>query len=910
MRCKGVGPLSAEIMIIGEAPGEMEERKGVPFVGPSGAELDRFLESVRLNRERMYVTNLVKERPPHNSDPTWWMIERDEPELLRELDMVSPKVVLTLGRFATRWFLGDVDMEHVHGIPHPATKGDWAGVVLPCYHPAAGLHSADLQSLIAYDIAQLRALMAGEIKPHPVQDTLTPIYTLLDGTNPSRELQWKRHQQAFWVAMDTEGRAGAPWGLSYSVLPGSAAVVKADNAVSLENVRKTMEGPYAKVILHNSLYDLGVLRDMGIDLRPGQYVDTMIMAYLLCVEPQGLKALAYRHAGAKQPAYMETVGPAQQLLARKYLEQVVAHQCRNCRGIGQTLQITKKVLKSGKLKVSTKEVRCSECAGDGTGWPRPEPQLVREKGKLKEYTPTAIGKSAANILKDADPASGNGKEVDLVKRWENLDPEARAVVEAKLGTMPEATLDDVPPDVAVHYSARDADITLRVYHSLAPKIKAMGLERVLEMDMGVVPMIDRMQSVGWLIRPEHFHSLTTEFEGEMKRVERDIKRMVGVYVNPSSPKQVAELLFDRLKLPVIKMNKSRTDEATDDKVLESLRMKAPHPVIDLLLHYRELHKLVGTYTRPMPLKADEHTRVHTNLRITRTASGRLASFDPNLQNIPARPKHGRDNGKRIRAGFVASPGMLLGSWDLDQIEMRVLAHASRDPNLVKLFRGGIDCPTALAKGKCKCHDIHLLTASLIYRIPIEDVTDDQRTMAKSIGFGIVYGITSKGLKAQMEMRGQNRTEDECQDMIDAYLNVAYPGVRDYMEDAAAEARRFGYVRDMFGRIRYLPAVHSTVSWVAEEAIRQAGNHPIQAGAQGIIKIAMRNVWERVLPLLWKRGYKIECLMQIHDELIFEFEDGLEDLVDPLIRRAFAEAVELLVPIGSKGHTSTDWSGLK
>jgi DNA polymerase I len=275
-------------------------------------------------------------------------------------------------------------------------------------------------------------------------------------------------------------------------------------------------------------------------------------------------------------------------------------------------------------------------------------------------------------------------------------------------------------------------------------------------------------------------------------------------------------------------------------------------------------------------------------------------------NIPSRTK----DGKLVRGCFIADDGMSLSAWDLDQIEMRILAHESQDENLIRLFVEGESCGVRKQKGKCTCHDIHLLTASLIYQIPIDEVTDEQRTLAKNIGFGIVYGITAKGLQAQMSIRGQERSEAECQEMIDAYLTRAYPGVARYMDRMAAEARQQGYVVDMFGRMRYLAAVHSTVKHVAAEAVRQAGNHPIQAGAQGVIKLAMADIHRKTLKLR-KKGYRVNWLLQEHDALMCEHDAGLEELLDPIVKKAMSNAAELLVPISSKGGLGArTWAELK
>lgn len=906
VRVKGEGPDNARIMFVGEASGRDEDRVGRPFVGAAGRELNRFLESVGIKRRDCYVTNVYKSQPPGNRDPSPEEIAGDAGELWSEITRINPAIVVPLGRIAARQFLGDVDVEDVHGIPH-AIDGR---IIFTCYHPAAGLHSPDLQAFLQYDFDQLRLLLDGKLAPSaPIDQFPSPAY-ILQPPQPPRPYpvsgpNWLSRDV---MAIDTEGVSGRVWGLSYTIAEGQALVVRAADGPGLALVQQLVDR-VGKILLHNALHDLPILAEMGIQIPIGKTVDTMVMAYILCLEPQGLKPLARRHCGMAMQSYPEIVREADRRIAREYLERVVAARvCQTCLGVGAVL------VRTARARMA--ERKCPTCDGDGTLYPKPETQLVRNPdGQLAEYNPQSIGRKIRKTLL-AMERSELAEFFDARGWWNDQEPETRAAIEAVVGPIPLVSLDDVePPEAAIHYSARDADATLRVYHKLQPKIDAMALGPILQMDMDILPMVDRMQRVGWLIDIPHFDRLTTEFEGEIGRLERRLRRLAGHYVNPGSPKQVADLLFRELELPPLKLTKSKTRESTDDKTLESLSLsidpsdERTTQILDTILHYRELQKLVGTYTRPLPLWADGLGRVHSHFRVTRTASGRLSSFEPNFQNIPIKAKRGRDNGKRIRAGFVCREGWRLGSWDLSQIEMRILAHVSGDLNLIRLFVEGENCPEISADGKCLCHDIHLYTSGLIYRKPVSEVTANERLLAKNVGFGIVYGITSKGLQAQMELRGQHWTEEECQDMIDAYLSRAYPGVRDYMMECEAEARRFGLVRDMFGRVRYLPAVHSTASWVASEAVRQAGNHGIQAGAQGVAKLAMLAVW-RVLELVWGQGFQIEPLAQVHDELIFEFEDGLEDLIDPMIKKAFAEAVQLRVPIVSQSNFGLRWSDLK
>jgi len=886
MWVRGQGPPDAEIFIIGEAPGEREDACGLPFVGKSGDELTRYLAWIGLDRRKVYITNLVKLRPKGNADPTLAEVTRDEGHLRKELHHISPKYVITLGRFSTWWMLGRKldergrmvlpDMEMYQGIPRQVRVHGQEYVLLPIYHPAFGLHSAHMQRHIEVGWERLREVLEGRLAG-PITRGWSPY------DNPIyREFEdnaqdgWRFSAGPAAIAIDTEGTIETPWGLSFAAHGWGAHgyVVRANQPKCLARVAEYVQRDDITTVLHNAPHDLRVLAVMGV--FPRHVEDTMQIAAALKLHPQALKTLSVRILDLDPEdavEYPDIVRPAETKLALEYL------------------------LSAAERK-----------------WPDTKPEIRFTNGVAKIYQPQSIGKRILKILKDVKTKE---EEVDPRARWMQIDPPLRRVVEQKLGPMPHPTLDDVARKVAVNYAAGDAHKTLGIYFPLRAEAKAMGLGRVLDMDHRTIPMFTRMMEVGMAVDTPYFRKLSRQYKSEMRELELEIKHLVGRHVNPGSSKQVAQLLFEDLKLPTIKLTKGKTGQSTDDKVLETLLVRTSHPVIQLLTQHREIDKLDSTYAATMPDEVDEETgRIHTKIKLTRTESGRPASADPNLLNIPTRT----ERGKEIRAGFVARTDdkwfhnrpTLLGSWDLNQVEMRILAHESEDDNLVRLFREGAECPVALAsdEGKCKCHDIHLLTASKIYRIPIEEVNSEQRTLSKNVGFGIVYGLTAKGLRDQMAVRGQNWSEDECQDLIDAYLDRAYPGVRAYMQRMEQMALQDGFVRDMFGRVRYLAAVRSTDKRVKAEALRQAGNHPIQAGAAGIIKLAMVDLWENKLPKLWKRGYVVQPLLQIYDELLWQFEEGLEALLDPMIKRSFANAVDLKVPILSQGAWGERWSDLK
>lgn len=468
--------------------------------------------------------------------------------------------------------------------------------------------------------------------------------------------------------------------------------------------------------------------------------------------------------------------------------------------------------------------------------------------------------------------------------------------------MPSVTLDDIPLKDAVYYSARDADATCRIDGPLSRKHADMGLAQVEEIDLGAIPMFERMQSNGILIDRKHFEDFGALLAVEMRRIEREAWALAGEEFSLSSSDQVAYILYGKLGLKTKRLTKSRTKESTDEKSLQSLRSE--HSIIHLLLAHREMSKLRGTYAESLPRLAESDGRIRANFRVTRIPTGRLAVSNPNLLAQPTFT----DLGREIRRGFVAPPGCVLGTWDLDQVEMRVMADRSQDETLCQIFRGG--------------EDIHDQTASKMFGIPIGRLDKMRhRLPAKRVGFGIINGITGKGLSEQftlaVEQGAEPHSEGESNDMIRAWFEI-YPGVRKYMRRVADETRRYGYVRDMWGRIRYLPNIYSAKPWEREEAERQAVNHTIQGGAQGILKKGMAAIWEwmkdhtvhrtaTTLPMI-----VVEPLLQVHDELLFEITDHEEirNLTAATFTQLLCGAVTLSVPIGAHNAFGPSWGDLE
>lgn len=935
----GTGPIPAPsgVMCVGEAWGEKEERAGTPFCGSSGEELDRYLSSIRIPRETVYVTNMVNERPFNNADPTPELIERHRERLCQELLMVRPRYVVTLGRFALQWFLGDsAKLDREWGIPHTLwlcnrhgrprcdfcgyiglladsetdqrERDWWSTCVIPSHHPAYGLYMPDDQVLIqeAFEGRMgltwgLARVMRGELAPHPPQDEYpNPAYVEI--TDPEMVTEYLGEPRV--CAIDTEGSVAHPWCLTVSTEPGTAYLIAAANVECVRAFAAWLDRVKPIVVCHYLAHDMEVLAAMDVDISMCQHADTMLIDYELGpMFAQALKVSGYRLLGVHMRDYGDLMAGADRELAMEYLELVLASaRCRTCRGRGIVVAPYKR-LKNGKVRWPA-ATKCNTCEGDGTSWPKPDALALWDNGKLTSWQPSPVGKRERRILDDVRSGKINrdGELTDPRERWENADPpEAIAAVVAVLGHMPQATLDMVPRDEVVAYSCCDADVTLRKWLLLDPMIDTWGLRETYNTDLAIIPLLVEMQQTGVEVDTEHFARLSREWRSEMAQVRHRLQKLVGYYVNPASSKQVANLLFERLKLPPVKLTKSKLGESTDDKVLEQLRLATDHPVIPLVQRHRELDKLDGTYATPLSHVTSADRRVRMEMKYTRTGTGRISSSKPRRgrdknnwiqgQNIPTRG----DEGKRIREGFVAREGYLLGEWDLAQIEWKIMAHLSQDENLLRTFRSNLD--------------LHKMTAALIYHVPIESVSKEQRDRSKNIGFGMGYKISWRGLQQQFAVRGIRLTRDEAQAFIDAFM-AAYPGIPRFWESVFMEARRNGFVRSADGRIRWATAARCTASWVRESAERELGNHPVQGLAAWTLKRIMIEADRRVIKPLRRTGFDVKMWLTVHDSLALEFPEGVESLLDPMMRKVMSETVRLSVPVSGEGKWGARWSDCK
>jgi DNA polymerase-1 len=438
--------------------------------------------------------------------------------------------------------------------------------------------------------------------------------------------------------------------------------------------------------------------------------------------------------------------------------------------------------------------------------------------------------------------------------------------------------DQVPVEQAGPYAAEDAEVALRLHQTFWPKLESEGQLKTLfeQIEVPLIPVLSHMERTGVRVDAESLRRQSGELAERMKELERQCHEMAGDCFNLDSPKQIQEILFHRLKLPVLQ--KTPTGQpSTAEAVLNELALDYPLPKI--LLEYRSLSKLKSTYTDKLPQQINPRTgRVHTSYHQAVAATGRLSSSDPNLQNIPTRTLEGR----RIRQAFVAAPGHKMVAADYSQIELRILAHLSGEESLLRAFSAG--------------EDIHRATAAEVFGVPPEAVTDEQRRRAKTINFGLLYGMSAFGLARQL---GIDR--EEAQAYVDRYF-ARYPAVQSLIARIRAQARELGYVETLFGRRLYIPEIGVANQQRRGQAERTAINAPMQGSAADIIKRAMIGCdrW------LQRSGVKAQMIMQVHDELVFEVAEAQVDELIPEVRRAMAQAAELEVPLVVDVGVGSNW----
>ena len=437
---------------------------------------------------------------------------------------------------------------------------------------------------------------------------------------------------------------------------------------------------------------------------------------------------------------------------------------------------------------------------------------------------------------------------------------------------------DLDPANIYRYACEDADVTLKLKNVLEKELKQNDAESLFrDIEMPLVPVLAYMERNGVRIDTEALKETSRHFTARMQQIEKEVHRLAGVEFNIASPKQVGEVLFDRLKI-VDKPKKTKTGQyVTSEEVLESLKGK--HEIVGKILEHRGLKKLLGTYIDALPQLINPQTgHIHTSFNQTVTATGRLSSSNPNLQNIPVR----NEDGKEIRKAFIPDEGCEFFSADYSQIELRIMAHLSQDPHMIEAFREN--------------QDIHAATAAKIYKERLEDVTREQRSKAKTANFGIIYGISVFGLAERL-----NIDRKEAKELIDGYFEN-YPHVKEYMDKSILEAREKGYIETIFRRRRYLPDINSRNAVVRGYAERNAINAPIQGSAADIIKVAMVHIYRRFR----EEGIRSKMILQVHDELNFSVLPEEKEKVQQIVISEMESAYKMKVPLQADCGWGKNW----
>jgi DNA polymerase-1 len=436
----------------------------------------------------------------------------------------------------------------------------------------------------------------------------------------------------------------------------------------------------------------------------------------------------------------------------------------------------------------------------------------------------------------------------------------------------------VPVDKLIEYAVEDADVTYQLKKVFEPRIESEGLiDLAHDIEMPLISVLATMERNGVILNLEDLKAITINLREDILSLEKEIYTLAGTEFNISSPKQLGDILFIRLKLDE-KARVTKTKQfITNEEILQ--RLTGKHPIVEKVLEYRGLKKLLSTYVEALPLLVDKKTgRIHTSFNQAVAATGRLSSNNPNLQNIPVKDARGRE----IRKAFVPAKGHIFLSADYSQIELRLMAHLSKDKSMIADFLSG--------------NDIHVATAAKIFGVEINDVTREMRSRAKTANFGIIYGISSFGLSERLTIGRK-----EAKELIDGYFN-SYPGVKVYMDESINKARDVGYVTTMFGRRRYLRDIHSRNQVVRGNAERNAINAPIQGSAADIIKIAMVRINDRM------KSEKLlsKMILQVHDELIFEVEISELEKLREMVLFEMSNAVKLDIPLKVDWGTGNNW----
>lgn len=948
----GSGPEPCDLMAIAEAPGMVESQLGRPLVGPSGAAFSWYLNRHGFAINQFYLDNVVRLYQPGNPDPTAEQITEWTPVLEATIARVRPRVILTLGRFAARWFLGpDADMDSCHGIPHEG--GEFAppheqtmyraraqgAVVVPAFHPAFGLRQIDARTLIDYDIEKatdvIRLVRGGRrdlVRFRRDAYAGREQYADVTGAELREHLHRYRRLGLERVGYDTEGTPEEPFSLQVSPEPGVAWMLRLAQSDFAVGVAALQELADAGVVFavhdagtpRGTGYDTQVSRTCGLHLSHARFSNTMYQAFALRIEPKGLKPLLWRWCGMRQHDYwgmVEEIGRQKQV---GYLKKVA---WRGDIDAIQRLSLLLVEMCVADLGLGLSTVGpVTQLVESLRPWPRVSPRVERQNdGTLKLVQFGKLESRAKKILTDIVEGKRNddGEPVKLLARWRQIEPELRALAERELGKIPMGTMFDVPLDQAVHYGNKDADGTGRLDTELGAECRRMGVDGVCWTGNQVLPILEEMQHEGMPASRRAFIDLAETCQREMDQLQSQIsvEHWGGKPFNPAPNTKDVEALVMRLGITGLKTTAKSKKPSTSMKSLEYLGNR--YPAISLIGEWRRRYKVLSTYCLPLIEVADEQlgieTRqladsdkflVHGNIKPVTVETRRLAMEDPSLLNVPVRTEIGR----RVRGCYMTTNDVrdddpdnpdaeVFLELDYSSQEVRITAHVTGDRLLCDICRD--------PKRK-----IHMETASRVFGKPIDQIDEiSEKIPAKTAFFGMLYGMQGPGLLDLFRSFGlENWPIEECERLIAEIFKI-YPGLKETIWRIEQETKRTGMVRDLYGHIRYLPGIWSARRGEANEAARQAFSHVIQATAQGQIQNAMASARKPVREIQLA-GLWVKWALQVHDSVVMRTKRWLVPVVTGILAEAMTQryggprGLKLSVPVLVEAHSGTRWLDLK
>lgn len=936
---RGAGNPHPVLFVCGERPGreEVQHRPPIAFVGPAGQELWARLEHIAgLSRDLCFVTNLVPTYSPHPPSPE--EVEKYRDLLLADVYRIRPKYIMTVGYHAARFFLpqfAHVTGDHFHGLAFPYTYGrlvQRTATVIPIVHSSAALRQPNLyQGQLTEDIRAVHRVLRKEQGHHVVSPVTVPHVGLASFAHDSR---------GRIVGLDTEGTIRYPWTaecVSVSARGQDASLVELFPKSAAPHILRQRVAilqaaidTAARVTMHHAKHDLKACHRAGLTLRANRIDDTMVMAYLLNL-PQGLKELCARLLGWQMSDYADLVAPFDDARVTTALESAYESLARRCEphakgrrsGGRARQQDTRAVRQAAGDRPERRVGRASQAEGPKAGPPQGHGCLDVHSTLNTEAEGEGEGRRSGLGLQAADGGSEDAATAVPGRRGGRRDGELTPVprrcltsikgVLTKAATAtkrarwekskfapwvalpPMPTWKDLPQPIREPYALLDAVGHRRLHECLWARIQDEGLEEVYALDMAVLPFLVRSEQVGMACDSRELARLSRVFQADLDRTLAQLEEIAQHPVNPNTAKQVSTFLFEELGIRPTRLNKTRTAYTTQDKYLKARRSE--HEAVQLIIDARQLRKYLSTYTTKLPsLLVDG--RYHPEWKYTRTATGRLAETIILLipKHDPMAKVQQRENrAKAIRNSFHATDGHQLVSVDLSQIELRMMAHLSRDQKMLKAYARG--------------EDLHAQTAHELLGAPKGKANQDEsahRLPAKTVNFGIINGMTEFGMLDQLHEAGQLQWDiEQVREMLTGWFEV-YQGVAEYWERQKRKALKRGYVESMHGRRRYLPGITSTDERIVREAERQC-LFAIQSSADEVSKVWNARIWRQVIRTQQRDGVYCEPWVRVHDDTTLEVDQRQAHAVGQDMLRLIPQLLD--VPTTGEVKIGQQWGSL-